>query len=264
MIYIPRRYTAPLNTTSLANFELTPLWFQTEDGNQSAVVLKQKGAAALRATFVFGGNAMTARDWILLLLPLFQYFDDTVFVLVDYPGYGFSEGKPSQEAIKRAAVTAVDEAERLLSKAGTKMRFGALGHSLGCAAALHLAVSQQNTGSPLERVALSAPFTSLAQEAQFMLPFLKVIPTWLIAKLTARNEWDNLIAVSSLANSISQPRIDIIHGESDSIVPYVLGQQLWRHINTQGLETTFQSTLTDHNDILGSDEYMDWLRTVLW
>jgi len=263
IIYHPRQLKRPLDLKRLQNqgIHVRELAFSTAEGKQKALAVKFGPVPARRLYAVFGGNAMVAREWLSALL---QHggasWRELAFVLVDYPGYGASDGKPSQAEIVRASVQAVQEARRELGAAlAPDATLGALGHSIGCAAALQLAVELRGGALAPRQVMLSAPFTTLAEEAQAMLPFLSVVPVWLIAKLTSRNPWDNVAALAKLAEADVPPRVDIIHGTEDEIVPFRMGKSLSSHAKDLGLEVTFKRVKGDHNSFIGQQSFGKWL-----
>lgn len=267
LIYHPREYHDPLGDTVLPEgMEASELRFATTDGNQSAVVLRQGSARPSRVYLTFGGNAMLARDWLQIIAPQYQHqpaWNSFAFVFVDYPGFGSSGGGPSQASIGRASQAALNAVvENVLQGDVEGIQLGALGHSIGCAAAIQLADLQSGT-LPLDHIVLSAPFTSLASEAQEMMAPLKFVPVSLIALLSSRNAWDNLGTVERLAASPTRPRIDIIHGTRDSIVPHKFGQDLSEHCTAVGLQTTFKSVAADHNDLLSHPDFEEWLHQAL-
>jgi len=265
MIYHAREYSEPLEHHVLPEgVEALELRFATDDGNQSAILLRQENERPRRVYLTFGGNAMLARDWLYIIAPLYQpAWRSVAFVFVDYPGFGWSGGSPSQASIGRTSQAALETVvENVLDGDVDDVQLGALGHSIGCAAAIQLADLQSKT-LQLDHIVLSAPFTSLAQEAQEMLPPLKFVPQQLIELLSSRNAWDNLGTVGRLAEGSTKPRIDIIHGLSDSIVPHKLGQDLSVRCEAVGLQTTFKSVAADHNDLLGLPDFGEWLHESL-
>ena len=90
----------------------------------------------------FGGNASTALDWIYFLADMSK--EGVGILLIDYPGYGKCEGKPSPESISEAVNLAFEKlGEHLWSQLGEERskrllegNVSVLGHSLGAAAAL--------------------------------------------------------------------------------------------------------------------------------
>lgn len=278
LIYHPRRYkTQARREDAVLHRGMTTRWVEfatAADGNQSAILLRRRAAKIRRVYLVFGGNAMVAKDWLgILAAQDAPWADDLAFLLVDYPGFGHSEGTPSQASIRRASEAAMEQVAAALGAGDDNddLRFGSIGHSIGCAAALQLAAqleggqggealgSSSQSKARLTHVVLSAPFTSLALEAQAALPVLKLVPAWLIARLAARNEWDNLEA----ARQLGTQRVDIIHGTEDSIVPHDMGQALWTHLRSLGIPASFKSVVADHNDLLGTQTYLQWLEAVL-
>ena len=126
-------------------------------------------------------------------------------VVVEYPGYGDSEGSPSVESFFEAARVA---AERARALAGDRPLV-AVGSSLGSFPATYLAAE-----GVVSRLLLRAPPTSIAAAGQRSYPFLPV--RWLL-----RHRFDNL----ALAPDVSCPVL-VIHGDQDTIVPVAMGRQL--------------------------------------
>lgn len=262
MIYHASKYSGALKLDGLKpNFDLLELEFETSDGMQSALLMTPPKGNLERIYAVFGGNAMLARHWLGVLPTLTLPLKNTAFVLVDYPGYGNSAGQPSVASIERGASAALYEAAQALSdRIDEDVRYGAIGHSIGCAAAMHLAVVQRQTELRIGHLILSAPFVSLPAAAQAMLPVLKVFPRGLIAMLIPRQNWDNLLAARLLAGS-SAPQVDIIHGKEDEIIPYEHGEELAAHLKSLGYShSSFKSMDAGHNDIVSTSEWGTWVR----
>lgn len=270
LIYHPQQYTRPLDTGAmLPSFELRELPFWTQDGNQSVVLLRPNKGTVRRIYLAFGGNGMVARHWISVLSHLLgsnMATTDIAFALVDYPGYGSSAGSPNPSSVMRSGTHALSAAIEALGGQKRNFTVGAIGHSLGCAAAMHFAAASKDSETPLRHLAISAPFTTLPEMAQTMLPVLQIVPVWLIGLLTRRQAWDNLVAAEQLASGGNSrlPRVNIVHGTIDSIVPHVMGQQLSTRLQALGFPVDFRSMRGfDHNDLLGSQPYTDWLRDAL-
>src|SRR3989344_3576762 len=105
-----------------------------------------------RPTIIFfGGNAMRLDYAISTLQHLRE--EKINLLLVDYRGYGLSEGKPSAEFLKA-------DAEKVFDAAAShplvdKEHISAWGYSLGTGVATYLASVR-----PVEKLILFAPFTS--------------------------------------------------------------------------------------------------------
>lgn len=266
LIYHPRRYRPGGGQKDVqVKNGLVGKWlhFRTMEGNQSALLMRPKASKTSRVYLVFGGNAMVATDWLDILSQSFGVAPNIAFMLVDYPGYGYSEGAPSQSSIRHTSVQALLLANAMLSSSSSdELEFGAMGHSIGCAAAFQLAAAMHGSNQALRHLVLSAPFTNIAEMAQEVFTPLKAISTAIIKPLTSRNEWDNLAAASKLAGD-QAPRIDIIHGLQDSIVPFAQGKALVTHLNKLNVPVEFKEVTADHNDLLGLEVYWDWLQRVL-
>lgn len=130
------------------------------------------------------------------------------FVAVEYPGYGLAKEKsaPSEASIVKAAEAAIGWLE---GQGVTRERLIISGQSVGSGVAVELA--SRGIG---QKLVLFTPYTSLPDVAASMLPFLPV-------KLLMRDRFDS----ASKAANVKQPTL-IIHGTSDEVVPFVLGEQL--------------------------------------
>jgi len=71
--------------------DVEELAYPTDQGTQRAWIHPAKAGGVGTVWLVFGGNGTVALDWPGWL-PLRQ---GRTFVLVDYPGYGASEGRPT-------------------------------------------------------------------------------------------------------------------------------------------------------------------------
>jgi pimeloyl-ACP methyl ester carboxylesterase len=143
-------------------------------------------------------------------------------LLVEYPGYGRSEGRPSQESVTATFVEAYDSLVR--RKDVDPSRIVLLGRSLGGAAVCALA-----TRRPCAAIILMSSFTSVRS---FALRFFA--PGFLI-----RDRFDNLAAVRSYAGPVL-----IMHGKHDTLIPYKHGVALYR-ATRRGEMITYDCS---HND----------------
>ena len=212
-IYYPRKY-APGYERVLPPGGV-PLRYTTMAGNQVAFYVPPRSGAAqpARLWVMFTGNASVALDWLDVVAMSRNEGDG--FLLIDYPGYGASEGVAAIATTRGSADNAVSAlAEHLqLSKADLSARLSVVGLSLGAAAALDFAA-----GHPIQRAVLIAPFTSLRDMAAQL--FTKP------ASLLLLENYDNRARLLELAARKSPPRITIFHGTADTLIPPEMGRQL--------------------------------------
>src|SRR5207249_5953140 len=123
------------------------------------------------------------------------------FVLLDYPGYGNSEGWSNSANTRAAAEEAIVALAARLGVKPTKLepRLDTIGHSLGAAAALDFASNH----TQVRRIILLAPFTSLREEAAlFIGPLSQLL----------RENYDNRAALCQFARRRPPPHVVIFHG----------------------------------------------------
>ena len=118
-------------------------------------------------------------------------------LLVEYPGYGRSQGKPSQRTITEALVATYDRIRR--HPEVDPERIILFGRSIGGGAACALARER-----PSAALVLMSTFTSLRVFARHYLA-----PSFLL-----RSPFDNLAVVSRYSGPIL-----LVHGEKDTVVP---------------------------------------------
>ncbi len=149
------------------------------------------------AVILFHGNAEFIDDWPELVRPLREM--GVAVLLVEYPGYGRSDGKPSQAAIMDGAVEGYDWLAASPEVDGD--RIFAMGRSLGAAVAAALSECR-----PIAGVILWSPFSStgaIAWRSYGLPPAL------------ARDPFDSRDAVSRFGGPVL-----IFHGRQDRVIPY--------------------------------------------
>lgn len=160
---------------------------------------------APRAILFLHGNAGNASHRLPNAAELARLGSDVL--LIDYRGYGMSEGRPSEAgayADARAALAHLVEARGLPER-----RIVLFGRSLGGAIAVDLAADRALAG-----VILESTFTSVAELARGLVGPLG-------ARLAA-GRFDN-------ARKIDRVRAPLLffHGDRDEIVDYALGRRLF-------------------------------------
>jgi fermentation-respiration switch protein FrsA (DUF1100 family) len=161
----------------------------------------EAGATGQTTVVFLHGNAGNISHRLEKLLLLHELGVNVV--LVDYRGYGRSEGEPSEEGTYR-------DGEAALAAAGTDARNVVVyGESLGTGVAVELAVRHRLRG-----VILEAPFTSLPDVGQRLFPYLPV--RWL-----ARTRYENLEKIGRLRAPLL-----ILHSREDEMLEWAHAERL--------------------------------------
>lgn len=197
----------PIPATPAAAFERAErIALKTPSGLVDALYLAPRtapaGARKAPAILFAHGNAELIEqfpDWFEAVLP-----PEVAVLLVEYPGYGWSEGEPTARSVRAALEVAHDwlsarpevDAARIIG----------YGRSLGGAAICSLIGHR-----PLAALILSSTFTSLRPFALRML----APPALLL------DTFDNVAALERFEGPIL-----VVHGSSDELIPHGQGQQL--------------------------------------
>jgi len=161
-------------------------------------------------------------------------------LIIDYRGYGRSEGKPGEAGTYLDAQAAWDY---LVSQRGiAPERIVIFGRSLGGAVAAWLAV--ENTAAA---VIIESCFSSALDMARRLYPFM---PTRLITRLK--------YPVSDFVAQLKSPLL-VIHSRDDEIIPFTMAQAIFAAATEP---KTMLEISGDHNNgfLMGRDRYMAGLR----
>jgi fermentation-respiration switch protein FrsA (DUF1100 family) len=186
-------------------------WFIPATGKQVGTVLFFHGNA---------GNISHRSDKILILHKL-----GLDVCMVDYHGYGQSEGKPGEKETYLDADASYDWLTRQRGIAPKQILVW--GESLGGGVATYLAASKEIGGLVLE-----STYTSLPDVGRSIYPFL---PT----KLLMSTRYDSLGRITKIHAPIL-----IFHSPQDEVIRYRLGERLFDAANEP---KTFVQLSGDHN-----------------
>ena len=164
-------------------------------------------------------------------------------MIVDYRGYGKSEGDVSEEGTYLDAEAAYDY---LLTRSDT----GGIivyGQSLGAAVAMDLAIRRPKAN----RLILEAPFLSIREMA-------KVHYGWLPVGGLITTQYDNIKKIRNVRVPVL-----ILHGDQDETVPYEHGQLLFGVANAP--KRFYSIPNAHHNDTyeVGGAAYMNAITAFL-
>jgi len=202
-----------LYTPNDVNLEYEDVRIQTSDGLAlQGWFISGKAETGPNVTWLwFHGNGGNIGHRIGELALAHHRTEANIFIF-DYRGYGESEGAPSEKGTyldSRAVM------EYLSSRSDVDSgRIVYLGHSLGAAVAVELALTQ-----PPMAMVLVSPFASVHDMANLTLPFSPI--GWLL-----RNHYDSISRIQQLDVPVL-----VLHGDQDETVPINQGRKLYRAAN---------------------------------
>lgn len=213
LLYHPDK-TAPNPTPGsigLRGFEET--WLVAPDGARlhGWFVEANPEAATGTTLLAFHGNAGN----LATALPRFELYARHGFdvFMIEYHGFGLSDGKPNEKNLYLDAETAWEHltADRRIPPENIVI----LGYSLGGAVASHLALQHPEAAGLI----LESTFTSLADMGSHLFPFLP-------SRLVLGNMYDT----AARLRNMNMP-ILFIHGRGDRLVPFINGINLFNAYN---------------------------------
>ncbi len=202
-VLFPRYRIRPPKTVHISHPE--KIWLDTRGGKVEAWFFPPvPGAVPAPAVIFAHGNSELIDFWAQEL----KKFNELGLgvLMVEYPGYGRSEGNPSQESIAETFVTAYDAL--VVRREVDPSRIVLFGRSLGGGAICRLAALR-----PSAALILMSTFISTQSMAK----------KYLFPGLLIRDPFENI----SVVHSYSGPVL-VIHGKQDEIVPYAHGLALSR------------------------------------
>lgn len=160
-------------------------------------------------------------------------------LVVDYPGYGGSEGRTSEAGVYEAAELAY---QALAARPEVDpRRIFVYGRSLGSAPATRLAADHEIAG-----LILDSPFTSAREMAA---KHYRIVPPFLV-----RLRLDNLAAIARVRCPVL-----VLHGTADVIVPLEMGRRLAAAAPTPVEFVMIEGAGHDETYEMGGIEYRDKL-----
>jgi fermentation-respiration switch protein FrsA (DUF1100 family) len=163
--------------------------------------------------------------------------------IIDYRGYGRSEGKPTEPGLYLDARAAWDY---LINKRGVPPRRVIIfGKSLGGAPAIDLASQVEPAG-----LIVQSSFTSAAEMAAAVLP--------LFPRVLLHTKMDSAAKISR----VSCPKL-FIHSRADEVVPFELGYRLYQAAPEP--KQFYEVTGASHNStyLAGGKPYFDAIRSFI-
>lgn len=186
-----------------------------------------------RALVYYGGNAEDITANIPLFDDLFKHH--TVY-LINYRGYGKSQGSPSEEGLFSDAVAIYDQLEQQHSSVSL------MGRSLGSGVAVYLASKRE-----IDRLYLLTPYDSIAEVAQTHYPYFPT--SYLI-----RDRFESTAYAANL-NAL----VLIVAAEFDRVVPVKHAENLRDRLTAS--EVSYHLIAgASHNNITDFSQYRELVK----
>ena len=202
-------------------------WFVTNDAGRAPLVL------------YFGGNAEDVSG----LIGVADRFAGSSLMLLNYRGYGGSEGVPGEPALFEDALFAYDYAARRSDV--DPQRIVAMGRSLGSGVAVHLAAHR-----PVAAVVLVSPYDSVRALAQSVYP-------WMPVKLLLKHPFDSL----SHAAALRAPLLCLV-AERDGVIPPAHSRRLFDAWGA-GQKRWIELRGADHDNVDADPRYWEEIALLL-
>jgi pimeloyl-ACP methyl ester carboxylesterase len=216
---------------------------RASENDQRSVFIEAADGTRLHAWHVkgdplilyFGGNAEEV-SW--MLAEATGRVPGAGWLLVDYRGYGASEGSPSEKALVADALRWYDHVSQ------DSRRIFVFGRSLGSGVAVQVAAAR-----PVAGVIAIAPYDSLAAVGRHHYPFLPV-------GMLLRHRFDSL----SLAPQMKAPLLCLV-AERDEVVPRVHSRTLYEAWG--GEKRWVELRGAEHNSTDAAPEFWESIRAFI-
>ena len=240
-IYFPYKLDKEFEFPRYAS-QLEEVFITCENGN---IIngLYAPGKDTFPTVLIFHGNAgnITHRDIILQGFNRLGY----AVLLIDYQGYGKSEGTPSEKNLYLDGKASLKWLSK--EKKVNPEEIVLFGKSLGSGVAVELA-----TQNSFKALILESPFTSIASVARSHFPY-KFFPV-------------SLVLIDKFDNAAKIHRVDspllITHGTEDTIVDKKEGEKLFKQANMP--KELYLIEGGDHNNIQYYNAQTYWATIAEW
>ncbi len=219
------------------------LSFKTNKGSQTAFYLPPLNSPQdppEKLAILYPGIETPTLHWMQFIN--LDEAPSTGYLLIDYPGRGFSEGSMHPEQLYKNTHGALNALAEHFGMKSIDAELSLLGHSFGTGAALQYAARSKTA-----RIVLVAPYNNLREAVKRRLG-------WFIATIMPA-QIDNRVLIKSILDQPDPPRVSIIHGKDDASLPVEMGLELYdvdrKHIHFYEIPGAGHvDILTSHRDLI--------------
>lgn len=184
----------------------------------------------------FGGNAETSATTLVDydIDGMWNCFADYNFIMIDYPGYGLSDGKPNKDALFHMCDATI---QHVIADDSLNQSVVVMGFSLGTGIATYAAANYD-----LDGLILIAPYDRMINVYNYMINIFHG-PLKLIVKNNYKSD--------ALAEKVDEKAL-IIASEDDEVIPYKLSINLYMQFGEKCDMLTVKEA--GHNEIVWSHD----------
>lgn len=234
-----------VTSPSTMKLPFTDLYLTTEDNIKIHCIFIQQveQRSESPATLLYlHGNAGNIGHRLINVSELFHVLKVNI-LLVEYRGYGYSQGRPSEKGLYKDAQSALDYLHRRSDI--DKDKIVIFGRSLGAAVAINLATVERYRNA-FSCLIIENTFTNLADIARIVVNnfFVKRLPNWVFG-----NRYDSITKISSIKVPIL-----FLSGLADEIIPSSMMNSLYQAATSQ-LKLIYTFPNGNHNFTWRCDGY---------
>lgn len=202
-VVFPGTYRTPLRSAPAAPEGVVQLWLETSFGRVEAWLIAAPDRTTAPTAIYGHGNGELIDDWGSAMVALAAAGVNVL--LVEFPGYGHSDGSPSRASIAETFEAAFDRLTARDDIDGAKIF--AYGRSMGGGAAADLARSR-----PVAALVLQSTFSSASEMARGA----ALVPAFIV-----RDRFDNESVVAE-----TDVPVLVLHGRADEVIPFAHAERL--------------------------------------
>lgn len=209
--------SVPYKPSELAAFDVRSenirLEFETDQGRQVAFYMPPLNAPEKlpkQINILYPGINAVTLGWQRFISQVDD--PDAAYLLIDYPGMGLCEGSMRPEKNYQNTEGALAALAKRFGQGSLEAELHLMGHSFGSGAALNFAERAK-----VSHIVLISPFNTLTEAV--------AISSWLLSVIMP-SQIDNKKIIRTLLQTNHPPKISILHGSLDTVLPVTMGRDL--------------------------------------